>query len=437
MSAIQKNIARLLEERAAAWEKVGKPLADIAATRELTPAEKSSWEGVEADNRAFEQRLETLRGHLSQEAQIAEFSRSLHQSEPFGASSAGQWLNRDTGVRAALEPKQAFITHPNARAEKGDDIAQAMFSGIGQMVRALTTTGGSAIVPASWSATLIDLARSKAAITQAGATIIPMDTQTVNIGRATGDASAAFRAEGGSIATSDPTFDNVTLTAKTMSALVKGSLEFFQDADNADEVVSNAIARAIAGKLDQVALYGGITAGAGAISLPTPPNPRGILAALNAQRPANVLGTAAANGTVQTVGRYYDELIDLLYTVRDSNETPTGLVWNSKVSRMYSKAYDTTGQPLNIPSAVSDVPRFESNNLPSYTLGTMASRANDVFAGDFSQLIIGQRLGVTLQLLTERYADTGEIGIVAHWRGDVQPARPSAFAVYRGLQGAL
>ena len=66
----------------------------------------------------------------------------------------------------------------------------------------------------------------------------------------------------------------------------------------------------------------------------------------------------------------------------------------------------------------------------------MTNRATDLFVGDWSKLLIGQRLQLTIQVLTERYADNGQIGIVAHWRGDGQPARPAAFAVYRAIQGA-
>ncbi len=68
------------------------------------------------------------------------------------------------------------------------------------------------------------------------------------------------------------------------------------------------------------------------------------------------------------------------------------------------------------------------------TVGTGSNMA-DAFVGDWSQLLIGQRLGLTVQTLTERYAENGQIGIVAHWRGDVQLARPRAFAAYRYLQG--
>ena len=66
----------------------------------------------------------------------------------------------------------------------------------------------------------------------------------------------------------------------------------------------------------------------------------------------------------------------------------------------------------------------------------MTSRATDLFVGDFRELIIGQRLDFQVQTLVERYAELGQIGILATWRGDLQLARPRAFSVYRYLQGA-
>jgi HK97 family phage major capsid protein len=341
---------------------------------------------------------------------------------------------------ATVERGQRFAEHPVVRqvaermaGQEAPVIGQ--HGSLGQMVRAMTTTSGSAVVPTVWAGNIIDRARSMAAVLQAGAEVVPMDAKTVQIGRLTGDPSAAFRAEGNAVTASDPTFDNVTLTATTMSALVVGSLEWFQDADNVDNVVSDAIAQAFALQLDLTALYGSITSGAGSINLPTPPNPRGVLGALNAVATSSVLG-AAANGTTQTSASYFNELLDTLFTPRSFNEAPTGMIWNSKAALQYAKAYDTTGQPLQWPVDLATLPRFISNQVPSYTQGTMTSRATDVFVGDWSQLLVGQRLGFTIQTLTERYAENGQIGIVAHWRGDIGVARPRAFSVYKALQGS-
>lgn len=356
------------------------------------------------------------------------------------ADVRSQWVRAADGAPAEVRRGQRFADHDVvARQSANRTASEAAVIGqhgsLGNLVRAMSTTSGSAIVPTTWSANLIDLARSKCAVIQAGASLIPMDAKVVQVGRLTGDPTAAFRDENSPVTASDPTFDNVTLTAKTMSTLVIGSLEWFQDADNADSIVVEAIAQAIAQKLDIVGLYGSIVAGAGAVNLPTPPNPRGVLGALNALLPGNVLG-AAANGTAQTAGGYFNELIDLIFKVRNGNEEPTGLVYGTRLAQQYAKAYDTTGQPLALPAAVSEVPQFTSNQVPVYTQGTMVGRATDVFAADWSQLLIGQRLDLTIQTLVERYADNGQIGIVAHWRGDVQVARPAAFAVYKAIQGS-
>jgi HK97 family phage major capsid protein len=150
-------------------------------------------------------------------------------------------------------------------------------------MRALTTSTGSAIVPTVWAADIIDRARNYAAVMQAGAQTVPMNAKIVQIGRLTADPAAGFRTEGSTITASDPTFDNVTLTAKTLNALVVGSTEFWQDASNAGDLVSEAMARALAVQIDLVALFGGVTAGAEQTGvgnnllpsggLPNPPNP--------------------------------------------------------------------------------------------------------------------------------------------------------------------
>jgi HK97 family phage major capsid protein len=341
---------------------------------------------------------------------------------------------------AAVARNQRTADHPVAadmirRAASTEQYVIGQHGDLGQLVRAMSTSSGSAIVPTVWAADVIDRARNLSAVTQAGAQLVPMDAKTVQIGRLTGDPTAAFRAEGSTITASDVTLDNVTLTATTMNALVVGSMEWFQDAPNSNELVSEAIAQAMATQLDLVCLYGSITSGAGSINLPTPSNPRGILAALNATAPSSVLG-GATNGTTQTSTTFWNEILDLLYTPRDYNEQPNALIWNSKAARLYAKAYDTTGQPLQMPAEIAALQRYTSNQVPSYTQGTMTSVATDVFCGDFSQLLIGQRLDLTLQVLSEAYATSGQIGILATWRGDVGLARPRAFSVYKAIKGA-
>jgi HK97 family phage major capsid protein len=74
--------------------------------------------------------------------------------------------------------------------------------------------------------------------------------------------------------------------------------------------------------------------------------------------------------------------------------------------------------------------------VPSYTRGTLTSRATDLFVGDWSQVLVGQRMALDVRVLSERYAENGQVGLLAYWRGDVAVARPNSMCVYRALQGA-
>src|SRR5258707_1381343 len=229
-----------------------------------------------------------------------------------GAGGA-RWVRSSDGRPAVVARGQRFADHEIvaeqiARGAERDRHIIGMHGGLGSLIRSMSTTSGSAVVPQVWAADVIDRARNLAAVVQAGAEVVPMDAKTVLIGRLTADPAAGFRSEGSAITATDPTFDNVTLTATTLTALVVGSLEWFQDVTpggGADELVTEALAKVIALQIDLAALYGQVVAGAeqtavGNNLLPSgglpSPNPRGILANLLANAASSVLG-GATNGT--------------------------------------------------------------------------------------------------------------------------------------------
>lgn len=409
-----------------------------AGDRRLTKAQQSDWDDLTAELAECEQSIADYHEAEKRAAERAAVRARWYGSGQETPSEAGTFVRTADRLPASVTRGQRFIDHPVVARAMADTAArdaatEGQYGDLGQLVRAMTTTGGSAIVPTVWAGTLIDRVRNLSACLSAGAQVVPMEAKTVQIGRLTGDPTAAFRAEGSAITASDPTLDNVTLTAKSMNALVIGSMEWFADAANASQIVTNAIAAAMATQIDKVALYGGTNVGG--VDLTAATVPTGISANLTANASSSVLG-AATNGTTQTAASFYNELLDTVFTPKDYNETPNAVIWNSKLERTYAKAYDSTYQPLRRPASLDALQWFTSNQIPSYTQGTMTSTATDVFAGDFTQLIIGQRLEVTIQVLTERYADTGQLGIVATWRGDVGVARPRAFAMYKAIKGS-
>ncbi len=409
---------------------------EAAGSRSLTRSQQTDWDALDKELTEVQTNIANAEAAQVRSAARAEAAKRW---EGGGADSTpGGFVRLNDLKPATLGRDQRFADHDVVRSaadmtRSRDEGIVGAYGDLGGLLRAITTTSGSAIVPTLWLGQLIDKARNFSAVMQAGAQTVPMDAKTVNIGRLTGDPTAAFRAEGSPITASDATFDNVTLTAKTMNSLVIGSVEWFQDAQNANQVVTNAIAQAMALQIDKVALYGGTNVGG--VDLTAATNPVGVLANVTTNASSSILGNAT-NGTTQTTGSFWNEILDLIYTPADFNEKPNALLWNSKLARMYAKAYDTTGQPLQAPADVSSLQRYVTNQIPSYTQGTMTSVATDAFCGDWSQLLVGQRLEMTLQVLTERYADNGQIGILATWRGDVGVARPRAFSIYKAIKGS-
>jgi HK97 family phage major capsid protein len=93
----------------------------------------------------------------------------------------------------------------------------------------------------------------------------------------------------------------------------------------------------------------------------------------------------------------------------------------------------TDGQPLNAPSVVAEIPTLSTSKIPIDQDQGTSSDASTIFVGDFRQLMVGVRSELRVDVLTERYADTMEIGFIAHTRLDVQIAQPAHFAEIVGI----
>ena len=164
----------------------------------------------------------------------------------------------------------------------------------------------------------------------------------------------------------------------------------------------------------------------------------GNLKNLNTNYTAGVIGSFPTNGTAQTAATPWNEMLATVYNPLRQNEQCRAIISNVALQQQYMGMYDTCYEPDSEAGLLSLSFRgWPRNAIPSFTRGTMTNRATDVFAGDFSQVLLGQRMDLSVRLLTERYAENGQLGILAYWRGDVQVARPKALACYRALQGAV
>ncbi len=279
-----------------------------------------------------------------------------------------------------------------------------------------TQTAGGHLVPTPLAGRIIDLARNAMRVMQAGATTVPMTSQTLKIARLTGEGTPAWRTENAAITDGDLSFDAVTFTARTLTRLVKVSMELFEDADpSSEDVIARSFAAQIALELDRVALRGSGTA----------PEPRGVL-----NHTGVTLTDHGANGTAIS---NYDFHLDAVGTVRNLNFEPTAHIQAPRTSTSLSKLKEaTTNAYLQPPAGL--LPMLPTKQVPiNLTVGT-SNDCSEIYTGQWNQLMIGMRTAFQLRFLNERFIDNGQYAFLAYLRADVQVAHGEAFNVDRGVR---
>jgi HK97 family phage major capsid protein len=152
----------------------------------------------------------------------------------FGDANAARWC-RDNGVQ----------------------IAHRVLSGMG--------AGQSVVIPDELALPIISL-REQYGLARRMCYVHPMVTDTASVPRDSGDVTAYFVGRETAPSSSDPTFDNVTLTAKNVAAETKISNDYADDsAINLADYVAEKHARAFAIKEDQCLINGDGTSTYGGI----------------------------------------------------------------------------------------------------------------------------------------------------------------------------
>lgn len=308
----------------------------------------------------------------------------------------------------------------NASFGFGDYVA-AMVRGTDNMaIRAALSEGtdsaGGYTVPTFLLADVIDRMRAKTVCIQAGARTIPLETKKTSIARIASDPTAAWRLENGAINVSDPTFEKVEFNAKSLAVLVKVSRELLDDSVNINDALMMAFAGSMAAETDRVCLFGsGVD-----------PEPLGINGTTNVGVQSMGTNGAALTGW----GKVLDTILEIK---QDNGADPTAMVMSPRTWRTIEGFVDTTGQPLQAPRAVAAIPSMVSTNvLNTMTQGT-ANNASAIVVGDFTQMMLGIRTELRIEVLRELFAANHQYAFVAHLRFDVQLAHPESFAVLRGI----
>ncbi|KRG66980.1 hypothetical protein ABB27_11930 [Stenotrophomonas terrae] len=266
----------------------------------------------------------------------------------------------------------------------------------------------SALVPAS-------------SLLQAGAGIVPMDYGAKSVSTAAIDTmpTASWRNELGTIGESQPTLRSVQAVPRSLACIVRVSRELLADGSDVDRALRLVIAQAFAKELDRVGLLGSGTA----------PEPRG----LRNTTGINVVDMGANGAALDS---YRPLLWAYGKTIDQNAPVPTTAIMAGRTLLDFEGLADTTGQPLQRPRLIDGMNFVATSQLPvDVDIGT-SSDTSEIFTGDFSGLYFLMRESLSIQLLRETYAKTGEIGFLCHVRADVVINYPQQFTVITGVRPA-
>jgi HK97 family phage major capsid protein len=284
-----------------------------------------------------------------------------------------------------------------------------------------TDSAGGFLVPGPLAGRVIDKARNQARIFQAGALTVPMQSSTLKIARVATDPTAAWKAENAQATASDMTFEALTLTARSLIAIAKLSIELMEDSPTINDVVENAMAQALALELDRAALYGSGTA----------PEPRGII---------NTSGVGIqSQGTNGAALTSYDAFSTAVQTIQAANGDPNAVIYAARTAGTLDRLKDSTGQPLQPPQSFRELTKLVTSQVPVNRTHGAASNASDAFVGEWPELLVGVRTQLRIEASRvsvvggESAFDRLQVHVRAYLRADIGVAQPSHFVVVTGI----
>ncbi len=290
-------------------------------------------------------------------------------------------------------------------------------------------TAGGYLVPVEHSGKLVEMLRARAAVRAAGATIVPMASDTLQIPSQTGGATAYWVAENAQISASDQTWGQVELQARKLAALTKLSAELFEDSDPAVEALVMAdLARVLA--LEEDAKY---LRGDGENN-----TPKGLehISGVNVDT-----ATLGANGGTPD----FDTLADMLYALDADNVPAEGRGWivHPRTVNTLRQIKDSSDKYLWAdPSAPGDPPTlwgypvYTTTSVPiNQTQGT-SSDCSTVYLGCWPELVIGQRKALELRAsdAAGNAFEYDQVFIRAIMRVDANVRHAASFEVLKGVR---
>lgn len=386
-----------------------------AENRDLTNKEKKEFDDL---NRKYNRYEKQLKNNGLNSNGTSNAKKILSSSGISANSKPGTWIDSEGRSLKVYGPEHR-ISDSEPEVSVGQ-MARAMLTGARNDAekRALsegTDSAGGFTVPSATLTNFFDKFRSKSRVQQAGARTIQLRTDETTIARVSGDPTIIWHEENASESDSNVTFEGVTFQPKTLMILVKASRELIADSVNSNALLESVFTGTVASGVDEGILFGS--------------NSNGEMKGLTSYSLAEVdMGT---NGAALT---NYDPLVEAYRKMLDNNSVgPTAYLMAPREWETLATLKDNDLRYLDRPQALNEIPFYETTNIPVDESHGTANNASRIVTGNWSDLVIGLRQQMRIELLREKYADSYQFGFLVHMRVDAIPARDESFAQITGI----
>lgn len=262
----------------------------------------------------------------------------------------------------------------------------------------------------------IDLLRAQMVLSQAGARTVPMTAGTLSLARVTADPAVSWHGENAPLTAAEPTFGQITLTAKTAVCLVKMSLELSQDSANIEQILQSTLVSAMASAIDSAGLVG-VTTNAGAA-------PDGVV---NLSGRNKVTAIGAPTNWDFAVDGMTELMLDNVPMEAIGALVAHPALW--KKMRKLKTGITNDNTPLTAPDEVAKLRKLWTTAAP-LTGGTTATGV----IADWRDLLFGVRQDIQVRVLQEAFLGTNlQIAVLAYARVDFAATRHQSFCTLEGI----
>jgi len=276
-------------------------------------------------------------------------------------------------------------------------------------------TGGYTVAGAL-SGEWIDALRANMVLSQAGVRCIPMETAQLSLAKVVTSPTSSWHAEGATVGTGDPTFGSVNLSSKTITCLVRLSLELAQDSANIEQILQQSITQSMAAAIDSAGLNGVTTNAAAA--------PGGIFNLANRN---SVLAIGAPTSWNYLLDGLYELLADNVPMDQIGAMIGHPKLWRKMAGLKSGIASDLT--TLTMPPEVAALPKLWTTAAP-FTSGTTCKAV----VGNWNDLLMGCRKDITVRVLSEAFMGSNlEVAVLAYARVDFAATRAESFCTMEGI----